>query len=235
MDKRHNMHELEDAIGEIIASRDAVFSTPPSISISRFNDLKETLSAESPVHAALHDVAAGRDELLNIAHLHISKEIEYALWQEVFMVATDGQATVEWWFAKLRTRILSGFRLFNSPTRFALVIACIVGTAAISYFNHWALKTQTVVGEKAIVPNIVSSAHPRDPQAIHGASAVDLTWPLLAELRENRSTTNLESLRSSFFQAYRRASTDSVDEMVRIRLDLPIRCLIADGKAVQLP
>jgi hypothetical protein len=235
MDKRHNMHELEDTIVEIIASRDALFSTPPSISISRFNDLKETLSAESPVHAALHDVAAGRDELLNIAHLHISKEIEYALWQEVSMVATAWHETVESRFAKLRTHILSGFRLFNSPTRFALVIACVVGSAAIAHFNHWGLKTESVVVEKPIVPDVMSSTYRRDPQAIHGVSAVDLRWPLLAELRESRSTTSLESLRSSFFQDYRRSSTDSADEMLRIRLDLPIRYLIANGKAIQLP
>lgn len=221
--------EVDDALAKVARQRDQLLSKALALSTAREAVLNEFLAGEFPVEAALRQAAARRDQLLNLHPSRIPASTESTLRQLVDAEATHRGAS-EW-----RVSTPVWLRLFRSPLGTGLTV-CAMITAAILFVGRWDTPARRNGGNLAHPPRTVRVN--LEPGVVSDGSSLEraeLFTRKAAIGPFNLSTSEPASLQASFLANSSLHFADGIEAPLGLRLDLPVRAILADDGLARTP
>ena len=244
MDNANQMDVFSDAFREILVRRDGRLGEVERISSARMKMLNNALIREFPVNAALQVVAVRRDQLLDEGQPRIPAELRAFLRRRTKSISNAEGRSGRFGFNLLN--------LFQSPVQATIVIA-LAAIAGLLYFGALGLpktnvtrnnlplghqlsgktrKTlpdESIVGQSYQIPNVGSPAPERVGPALNDLQRI----PAPRDQFNLRVTaSDLVCLRTVFLTANR---AESPDQLLGVRLDLPVQPIFFDGDIVGTP
>ena len=199
MDKLAQNDELSRALGAVSEERDRLLGSVPALSRARRAALNAVLAREFPVEGALNKTTAQRDRLLEATPREIPR---------VAALALRAGLTIA------RKRVGRGW-LANFPTRRALVTACLSVALGMISFGQWR--------SRRIAPPDESLTNQRSERV----AAVPLALASPRQLSLRMSAAEMASSRATFLAVNRTSLNADAAESASLRLDLPVRALLA--------
>lgn len=247
MDNSYQMDVLIDSFLEISLRRDGKLGEIEQISSARMKVLHDALIREFPLNMALQIEAARRDQLLDEDQSSIPAKVKANLRHkaETMRDAEDLPGTYG----------LNLFGLFQFPARMAVIIGSIA-IAGLLYFGAVGVPKPKVTRSNLATENQLSCEtgatqwNKSAQDQLHVKQSLrfgttDRTGFVLNHLQRiptprdqfnlRVTDTELVCLRTAFLMANGIRPTDTSDQIVGIRLDLPVQPILFDGDTTGTP